>query len=188
MTTPIGGYIKATPESISVLDLFERLWHRVFVVYTEAIAGAIGYTREVDFLGMEVFPNIRGFLQHTQVNIPLVMHQYISHGAGGVTMPFVGEAFLVSGWSTVLILCTVVFHTLIVLQELVFRLNFGICSLVFTAYYSYLALMLSAIGMFSTLYTFMYPGAWVTLIAVSLIVTKLMLPAIRNLRTMRGRS
>lgn len=67
-------------------------------------------------------------------------------------------------------LLSVVFFVLATLQEFAFEsaLRLGIASLAFSAYYGYLFILLFVIGMFGTLFTFMYIGVLVflTLIAV----------------------
>lgn len=159
----VAGYFWVTPVRMTALDFLGRLWHRLFVTSTETIAAAISYSRELGFIGIAVFPNVRGLLPHQQANLSLVMHEYISLSPGGVNLPVLAEAFLVSGWPSVVLILSIVFGVLVVLQELALRFRLGIISLAFSAYYGYLAILLSVVGMFSTLFTFMYISALIFL-------------------------
>ncbi len=172
----VVGYFRATPERMTALDFLGRFWYRLFVTSTETIAAAISYSHEVGFLGVAVFPTARGLLPHGQANLPLLLHEYISLAPGGVNLPVSAEIFLVKGWPSFLVLLTVVFLVLVALQEFAFRLRLGIASLAFSAYYGYLCMLLSVIGMFGTLFTFMYIGVLVLLTLIAIISSNSLKP------------
>ena len=170
MMLMIVGYLNATPEQLTMGMLSERLWYRAFVTYPETMAAAISYTREIDFLGVTMFPTVRGLLSHEYSNLPLLLHVYIAGVPGGMNVPFAGEAFISAGWLGVMLACPVIFGTLIALQEIAFRLTSGVASLAFSSFYAYMAILLSINGMFATLFTFMYPITLLALAATTLLI------------------
>ncbi|ABR91661.1 Uncharacterized conserved protein [Janthinobacterium sp. Marseille] len=175
----IFGYINATPDQLTITTLLERLWYRVFVTYPETIAGAISYAKQNDFLGMGVFPTMRGIFTHERVILSTELHQYMAGAPGGMNVAFVAEAYISYGWAGVLILCPLIYFFLIFLQEIAFRLRSGIFALAFTSFYSYMAILLSVIGMFSTLFTFMYPIAIAILFFTAWITERIFFPKLR---------
>ena len=162
------GYFHAIPEKLSISRFFSLFWYRLAVTYTETIAGAISYTKHIGFLGVSVFPNARGLLPHEYANLPLLMHQYISNSPGGMNTPFIAEAFLVSGWLSAIYITLIISGVLIALQECIIRLKIGVVGLAFAAFYSYMGILLTILGMTSTFLTFMYPAAFVTLAIMAL--------------------
>lgn len=171
----VVGYLYATPDQLTPGALVKRLWYRAFVTYPETIAAAISYTREVDFLGIRIFPTVRGLLSHENANLTMLLHEYIARAPGGVNVAFIGEAFISNGWLGVVLACPAIFLILILLQEIAFRLTLGLASLAFSSLYAYMAILLSANGMFATLFTFMYPMALLILAGVTVLVYKIFL-------------
>lgn len=158
LATLVLGYIMSAADTLTVVALIQRILYRVLVAYPETLAAAISFFHNEGPLGISVLPNMRGLLQHEQVNLSAVLHQYQANTAGGVSVPFAGEAYLVSGWSSLLLALPIVFLTLIALQELAMRLRVGLFGLALASLYSYQAIQLSLNGTFSSLYNFMYPG------------------------------
>lgn len=152
------GYIRATPESLDLQSLIERICYRVFVAYPDSIAAAISYARNYGELGESVIPTIRGLLPHEQINLSLALHAYQAGTPGGVSVPMAGEAFIAAGWPGVILVLPLVYIVLILLQELAFCFTEGLTSISFTALYAYLVVGLSMNGMFSSLFNLMYPG------------------------------
>lgn len=171
--TLVVGYIWQTPEGISPFQLLERLWYRIFVAYPEAIAGAISYTKNYDFFGITTFTNIRGLLAHKQANLSLILHQYIAGVPGGANLPLAGEGFISFGWISAFLLSYIVMTAILFIQEFSFQIKMGVFSLVFVTYYSYQAMLISAVGAFSTLFTFMYPLTIGLLFLISLALSKI---------------
>ena len=167
----ILGYLNANKEDLTIGMLTERIWYRMFVTYAETMAAAISYTREIGFLGVAAFPTARGMLSHENINLPLILHEYISAAPGGMNVPFSAEAFISFGWPGVFLACPIVFGTLIALQEIMFRLTFGNLNLAFASLYSYMALGLSINGMFATLFTFMYPSTIIVLLLITMLLS-----------------
>ena len=168
----VYGYFRATPGRMTLGEFLERFWYRLFVTPTETIAATISYTKELKFLGISVFPTARGLLSHHQENLPLMLHNYISLSPGGMNVPMVAEVFLVNGWTSIFLMLPAIFLVLVVLQELIFKIKVGIFSAAISAFYGYLGLLLSVIGMFGTLFTFMYIGVLVFITALVIIGTK----------------
>ncbi|WP_193337133.1 hypothetical protein [Devosia beringensis] len=158
VATMVFGYIHATTELVGYTALAQRFIYRVFVAYPETIAAAISMYHDRGPLGIAVLPTMRGLLQHEQVNLSALLHEYEANTPGGVSVPFVGEAYLIGGRLGVCLALPMVFFTLIAIQEFASRLNMGLFAIGFAAIYSYLAIQLSLNGMFASLYNFMYPG------------------------------
>ena len=151
------GYLWATPETLDATTLIKRLWYRIFVAYPETLAASVSYARHYGTLGISVLPTMRGLLAHDQISLSLLLHQYEAGAAGGVSVPFAGEAFLLAGWSTVILVLPCVFGVLVLLQEVAFCFTDGLISIAFSALYAYLAVVLALNGMFASLFNFMYP-------------------------------
>lgn len=167
ITTMFVGYIHATHELLTYNDIVQRILYRIFVAYPETLGAAISLANNQGVLDISVLPTMRGLLPHDQANLSAILHQYQANSPGGVSVPFAGEAYLIRGWKTVLIVVPLVFLTLVVLQEFAFLLKGGLLSIAFSALYSYLAVQLSLNGMFASLFNFMYPG---TIILIGIFV------------------
>lgn len=172
IATLIIGYNWHTPGGVSLFQLIERLWYRIFVVYPETIAGAISYVKNYDFFGITAYTNIRGILHHKQADLSLILHQYIAGVPGGANLPLAGEGFVSFGWLSTFFLFYIVMVAILLIQELSFRFKTGVFSLVFVTFYSYQAMLISAVGAFSTLFTFMYPVTIGLLFIVALVLSK----------------
>lgn len=166
----IYGYIHATPEKLSFESLLSRLWYRIFVAYPEALAAAVSYSNLYGEVGKSIFPTLRGFFSHEQINISAAIHFYQAGVAGGASVPVAGEAFLSAGWMGLVLILPVVYLTLIFIQELAFCMNKGLVSIALSSVYAYLGLGLSMNGMFASLYNLMYPGALIIIGLISFAV------------------
>src|SRR5690606_3108960 len=102
---------------------------------------------------------MRGVFSHERVILSAVLHQYMASAPGGMNVPFIAEAYVSYGWWGVVTLCPLIFVVLILLQEFSFRIRSGISALAVMSFYSYMAILISVLGMFSTLFTFMFPMA-----------------------------
>jgi len=165
------GYLWTTPDDLTIQSLLTRIWYRMFVAYPDTIAGAISYVQENGVLGVSMLPTIRGLLPHEQINISLELHQFIAGSPGGATLPYGSEAFLIAGWIGIAVACPIVVLTLIFLQETTFHLKIGLTSLAFSSLFSYLAVLLSTIGVFSTFFNLMYPGT-LLIFAIIAVITE----------------
>lgn len=157
------GYVRHTVDDVGLLVLLERIFYRMFVVYPESLAAALSYAAKEGLLGISVIPTARGLLDHEQANLPLLLHYYQSAAPGGVSTPFLAEAYLMSGWISVVIVVPLIFLLLVVLQEISFRATWGVASIAFSAIFSYLAVQLFMNGMFAAFLNFMYPAALLSL-------------------------
>lgn len=164
------GYNRASGGEIELAELIERVLYRVFVVGPETIAAAISFVQENGELGLSVFPTMRGFLSHEQVDLSLIIHQHMAGSPGGATLPFSAEAFISAKWGGVIAMSAFVFLMLILLQEVAFRITTGVLSLAFCALLSFLAVRMSTVGVFATYLNFMYPAT--ILIAAILLAGK----------------
>lgn len=157
LMTLVGGYTLSATETLTAGGLIQRILYRTFVAYPETLAAAISYFQTEGPLGISVFPTMRGLLPHEQVNLSALIHQYQANIEGGVSVPFAGEAYLVAGWRSLLLLLPIVFASLIFIQEVAGRLRLGLFGIALSAIYAHLAIQLSLNGMFGSLYNFMYP-------------------------------
>lgn len=153
-----AGYMRASGSELGLSQLIERVWYRIFVVGPETIAGAISFVRENGELGISVFPSVRGLLSHEQVNLSLIIHEYIAGSPGGATLPFSAEAFISAKWGGFLAISVFIFLMLIIFQELAFRIKIGVASLAFSAILSYFSVRMMTIGVFATFLNLMYPA------------------------------
>lgn len=153
-----AGYMKASEGELGLSQLIERVWYRIFIVGPETIAGAISFVRENGELGISVFPSVRGLLSHEQVNLSLIIHEYIAGSPGGATLPFSAEAFLSAKWGGFIAISAFIYLMLIIFQELAFRIKTGVASLAFSAIISYLSVRMMTIGVFATFLNLMYPA------------------------------
>ena len=92
------GYNKASGGGLGLVDLVERVLYRVFVVGPETIAAVISFVQENGELGLSVFPSARGIFPHEQINLSLIIHEYMAGAEGGATLPFSAEAFISAKW------------------------------------------------------------------------------------------
>lgn len=167
------GYNKASGGALGLVDLVERVLYRVFVVGPETIAAVISFVQENGELGLSVFPSARGLLSHEQINLSLIIHEYMAGAEGGATLPFSAEAFISAKWGGVMAISAFVSLILIFLQEVAFRIKVGVASLAFSALISYLAVRMTTIGVFATFLNFMYPA---TILTIALFIACMTVP------------
>jgi len=139
------AYYVAWEGKIDFYGFLVQLYYRICVVYTEVIAASVNYANENGYFGVTVLPTIQGLLSHTQVNLSFTMMDYVSgyKNAGGTNVPFVAEGYLGFGWFGAIIYCVVSYIGLIIVQEVLNKIRFGMFKYTLTAYYCYASLQLS---------------------------------------------
>lgn len=172
----VAGYVWSSPERMQLAEIVVKILYRGFVAYTDTLAAAFSMHRETGDLGVSVLPTMRGMLQHEQIILSTVLHEYQAGAPGGVSVSFLGEAFLAAGWSGLLLAAILIPAILLLLDELARLLTSGLFRLMFVSVYGYLALQLSMNGMFGSLFNFMYPsvmiGLWCVAVATHALIGK----------------
>lgn len=152
-----------------------RFSYRLFVVHSEVLALSVPFVEEYGKLGGVTLPTLRGLLPHKQLLIEVPMHIYaydpqnahqvfsnyvFSAGApklerlewfsGSLPVSALAEGYINFGWAGFLLFGVMTFASVILVQEILWRLPLGLLPQALMAWYGYLAVTLSMHSVFAT--------------------------------------
>jgi hypothetical protein len=182
----------AFKQNLSPERLMENLWptlgrvaNRVFVVHSEVLALTVPFVEEYGTLGGATLPTVRGLLPGKQVIIEVPMHIYandaqnahqvfthheFSTGApelewfsGSLPVSALAEGYINFGWAGFLLFGVMSFASVILVQEILWRLPLGLLPQALMAWYGYLAVTLSMYGAFATFISLIHTGVLLVL-------------------------
>ena len=182
-------------QNLSPERIMENLWpalgkisHRLFVVYSEALALSVPFVEEYGKFGGVTLPTVRGLLPHKQLLIEVPMHIYafdaehahqvfsnyvFSAGApklgrlewfsGSMPVSALAEGYINFGWAGFLLFGVMTFASVILVQEILWRLPLGLLPQALMAWYGYLAVTLSMHSVFQTFISLIHTGVLLAL-------------------------
>jgi hypothetical protein len=129
----------------------KELAYRIFGSYSETLAATVPMARDYGWLGGNTLPVLAA--PGNYMGLDVLMHYYIFGGEGAAPVPAVGEGYVNFGWPGFIAFTVIYFVTLIGLQEVLQRIKSGLFSYTIMAWFAYLSMYTTLIGLFSTLFS-----------------------------------
>jgi hypothetical protein len=175
-----------SPERLigNLWPMIAKIGNRVFVIHSEVLALSVPFTEEYGKLGGATLPRARGLLPGKQLIIEVPMHIYAmdpksAHQvfsdydfrsaptyewfSGSMPVPALAEGYINFGWAGFLIFGIVTVASVILIQEILWRLRLGLLPLALMAWYGYLAVTLSMYSVFATFISLIHTGVLLVL-------------------------
>lgn len=119
--------------------------YRLFGSYSETLAAAVPMVESFGLAYGNTFPMFGSY-----PGLDVRMHYFLYGFEGAATVPAVGEGYINFGWPGFILFAGLFFIILIILQELLSHLKYGVFSYAVAAWFAYLAIYTNFIGLFAT--------------------------------------
>lgn len=126
-------------------QVVKSMIYRIFGAYTETLAATVPMAESYGFSFGNTFPMVGSY-----PGLDVRMHYFLYGFEGAAPVPAVGEGYINFGWPGFLFFAGLFFVIIVLLQEILIRLKFGVFSYAVVAWFAYLAIYTNFIGLFAT--------------------------------------